>query len=230
VKMPRPLHRWDLSTEEAVRLQQRLAAKVELKPLPTKIRLVAGADMALSKEEGLFFAAVVVLRYPELEPVEERAARAEARFPYVPGLLSFREAPVVLDAVSKLQSEPDVLICDGQGVAHPRRIGLASHLGLWLRMPTIGCAKSLLVGEHEAPGRKSGSWKPLKDGREVIGSVLRTRSNVKPVFVSPGHKCDHEGAREVVLGCVDRFRLPEPTRRAHLAVKRVKEVYLERLA
>jgi deoxyribonuclease V len=165
---------------------------------------------------------VVVLRLPGLELVEEQTARAPAQFPYVPGLLSFREGPAVLAAMEKLRTWPDAVILDGQGIAHPRRLGLAAHLGLWLGIPTVGCAKSRLVGKHGEPGAEGGDWTPLMDGPDLIGSVVRTKSHVRPLYVSPGHLCDHEGARRLVLDCCTGYRVPEPTRRAHLAVARAK--------
>ena len=220
--MGHPLHDWRLTCQKARAVQRALAGRVKSRPLPSGIRLVAGADMSLDMQRGVFFAAVVVLSFPGLQPVEQRSARAPAAFPYVPGLLSFREAPAVLAAMGKLQCRPDVVIFDGQGIAHPLRLGLAAHLGLWLEAPTVGCAKSRLVGEHHEPGGRKGDWSPLTDGDEVIGSVVRTRPGVKPVFVSPGHLCDHAGARRIVLECCTRYRLPEPTRRAHLAATRAK--------
>src|SRR5262249_2430384 len=153
-------------------------------------------------------AAVVVLRADTLEEIERAGVVAEAGFPYVPGLLSFREAPAVIAAYQKLTRRPDVLICDGQGIAHPRRLGPASPLGLWLGIPTIGCAKSWLFGQYKEPGPNRGDWTPLTDGEATIGAVLRTRSRVKPLFVSPGHLCDLEGAIAVVLASTSKYRLP----------------------
>jgi len=219
------LHRWNVSYAEARRIQNELAGRVRLAPLPEKIRLVAGTDMSLSKADGMFFAAAVVLSLPNLEMVEERTFRAPGVFPYVPGLLSFREGPVVLEALRRLSTRPDVVIFDGQGIAHPRRLGLASHMGLWLDLPSVGCAKSRLVGEHEEPPSQKGAWVPLTEEGLQIGSVLRTRAGVKPLFVSPGHLCDHEGARRIVLDCCSRYRMPEPTRLAHLAVGRARRAW-----
>lgn len=220
------LHRWDVSYAEARRIQDELAGRVRLKPLPDRVRLVAGADVSYARASGTLFAAVVVLKFPELQVVEERTARAPGRFPYIPGLLSFREGPVVLEALRRLGSRPDVVIFDGQGIAHPRRLGLASHMGLWLGVPTVGCAKSRLIGEHREPPARKGAWTPLTEGADRIGSVVRTRTRVRALFVSPGHLCDHEGARRIVLQCCIRYRLPEPTRLAHIAVGRVKADWL----
>jgi len=217
-----PLHEWDVSYAEARRIQEELAGRVRLVRLPSGILHVAGADVAFSPRRGTYVAAVAVLSLPGLELVEERLAELRAHFPYIPGLLSFREAPVVLKAFAMLRCRPDAVILDGQGIAHPRRCGLASHIGLWLGMPTVGCAKSRLIGEHDAPGLRKGDWAALRDGGEQIGSVLRTRNGVKPLYVSPGHLCDHEGARQLVLNCCTCYRLPEPTRLAHRAVERAK--------
>ena len=159
----------------------------------------------------------MVLSYPTLETVECRIASTEVTFPYVPGLLSFRETPVLVPVLESLILRPDVLLVDGQGIAHPRRFGIACHLGLLFDIPTIGCAKSRLTGKFEEPGRAKGSRAELKDGEEVIGAALRTRDGTKPIFVSIGHKVDLESALRIVLGCVGKYRIPEPTRRAHLA-------------
>jgi len=220
------LHDWDVSPGEARRLQQELARQVALRPLPERIGLVAGADVAVSRGAGSLFAAVVLLSFPELETVEVVTARAPAAFPYVPGLLTFREGPAVIEAFRRLRGQPDAVIFDGQGLAHPRRIGLASHIGLWLGTPTVGCAKSRLTGRHLQPRVERGATALLMDGEEQIGLVLRTRAGVKPVYVSPGHLCDFEGAGRLVLDCCRGYRLPEPTRRAHLAVGEAKRRFL----
>jgi len=216
------LHDWDVDYRTARRLQEKMARRVLMCPLPKTIRLVAGADMAIDRLRDKFIAAVVVLRYPDMEPVEEVVVRAPAVFPYIPGLLTFREGPAVLAAMHSIRSEPDVVMFDGQGLAHPRRLGLASHMGLWLGRPTVGAAKSRLIGEHRDPGPNRGNWARLMDRGEQIGSVLRTRAGVRPLYVSPGHLCDHAGARRIVLNCCVRYRLPEPTRQAHAAVKRAR--------
>ena len=180
-------------------------------------KFVAGVDLSPPDKEGIARGAVVVLRLPELEVVEVQAASAKPGFPYVPGLLSFREAPVILAACEKLKLSPDLILVDGQGIAHPRRIGIASHLGLLLNIPGIGCAKSILVGKSEEVGAKLGSWSPLVDKGELIGAALRTRKGVKPVYISIGHKVDLEAAIHWVLACCRGYRLPEPIRLAHLA-------------
>jgi len=182
------------------------------------LRLVAGADAAYVKSKGKAYAAVAVMSLPEFRIIEEATAIVPLRFPYVPGLLSFREAPVLLSAFRKLRHRPDAVIFDAQGYAHPRRLGLASHMGLVLDLPTAGCAKSRLIGEHVEPGARAGSSAPLLDAGERIGSVLRTRKGVKPLFVSVGHRLSLKAAEELVLRCVNRYRLPEPIRQAHRIV------------
>jgi deoxyribonuclease V len=216
------LHSWDLNTAEACALQRELAARVDSNRPLGPYQTVGGADVSYNKFSPVLFAAVVVLRADTQEVIERAGVVAEATFPYVPGLLSFREAPAVIDAFRKLSVRPDVLICDGQGIAHPRRLGLASHLGLWLGIPTIGCAKSHFFGEYEEPGPERGDWSPMTDGDETIGAVLRTRSRVKPLFVSPGHLCDLEGAVATVLALSPKYRQPTTTRLAHNYVNELR--------
>jgi deoxyribonuclease V len=186
------------------------------------VRLVAGADVSAQRGGSRLYAAVVVLEVPGLEVRDVSAARGEARFPYVPGYLSFREAPLVLEAFGRLRLRPDLVICDGQGRAHPRRLGLACHLGLWLDLPTIGCAKTRLIGSYRMPGPRRGCHRRLLDGGEVVGEVVRTRDGVKPVFVSVGHRISLTSARAWVLRLARRYRLPEPVRAAHLEVNRLR--------
>lgn len=217
------LHDWSLNFSAAIALQQVLAGRVlRVDCLPRPVRTVAGVDVSYEKHGDLFFAAVVVLSFPELEPVEEAFAVDRVAFPYIPGLLSFRELPVVLEACRRLRTVPDVLLVDGQGIAHPRRLGIASHLGLWLDLPTVGCAKSRLCGEHSRPGNRRGDQAPLIHNGEQIGTVLTTRDRVNPLFVSPGHKTDFAAATELTLACCRRYRLPEPTRMAHLLTNRLR--------
>ena len=216
-----PLHRWDLTPAQAVALQRELAARVEARSPLTGFRLVAGADVS-SDRSGRLIGGVVVVRTEDLAVVERQTAQMQATFPYVPGLLSFREAPVVLEAWSRLRSRPDVLMLDGHGVAHPRRFGLACHLGLWLGVPTLGCAKSLLVGQVGRLGTAAGSVAPLRLDGEVVGMAVRTRTGVRPVYVSVGHKLDLASAVQVVLATCRSYRLPEPARQAHLLVGAVR--------
>ena len=220
MRLPPPLHRWSMTPRQAIRLQERLAAKVRLSPLERPPRLVAGADVAFSSDGNRCLAGVVVYDLREQEVVEEQLAWRPVRFPYVPGLLSFREAPAVLAAARKLRTTPDVFMFDAQGLAHPRRMGLASHVGLLMDHPTVGCAKSRLCGEHETPAAKAGSTAPLIDHNETVGVVLRTRDGVNPVYVSVGHRVTLSDAVSVVMSCVTRYRLPEPTRLAHILVTR----------
>lgn len=217
------LHSWQVSPKEAAAIQKQLAGCLQFSPLASRIQAVAGLDCAFSKNGSLIAAVIVVLSYPDLEILEVVEAKDKVRFPYVPGLLSFREAPVCLKAARKLSCRPDVFLVDGQGIAHPRRLGLASHLGLFWDTPTIGCAKSRLCGTYEEPKKEKGSWSPLWDGGEVVGAVVRTRTAVKPLFVSAGHRVLLEEAIGFVLTCCTRFRLPEPTRLAHQKVTALKK-------
>ena len=220
------LHSWNLSYSQAADLQRKLAEKVQFDPVPRgagQPRLIAGLDCALSKDGRRIVAACVLLKLPDFEPVETTSASRKLTFPYIPGLLSFRESPVCIAAVEKLKNEPDAFIIDGQGFAHPRRFGIASHLGLFFDKPTIGCAKSRLFGNFEEPPLEKGSYSPLKDGKDVIGAVVRTRNNVAPVFVSVGNKCRLEDAIRIVLACTTKYRLPEPARIAHQVVSRLKQ-------
>ena len=206
-------HNWDLSPKEAIALQRELAQRIDTSDHVSSPTTVAGIDVGIKK--GVVRAAVVVLTFPDLEAIESVCAERPVTFPYVPGLLSFREAPVILDALSRMKSVPDTLIFDGQGYAHPRRMGLATHVGILLDHPAIGCAKSRLCGTYEDPSPKRGSYAWLRDEGQVIGAVVRTRSRVKPVFVSIGHKTRLENAINLVLRCGAGYRLPEPTRWAH---------------
>ena len=215
-------HRWDLSFTAAARLQARLRKRLRLRPPRRRVRWVTGADVAYDARRDRLFAAVVTCRLPHLDLVEISSSQGHASFPYVPGFLSFREAPLVLRAVRRLRRRPDLLLCDGQGLAHPRRFGLACHLGLLLGLPSIGVAKSILVGEHRPPGERRGSRAALRDRGEIVGAALRTRDGVRPVYVSPGHLCDLAWAVRRVLACCRGYRLPEPVRRAHHEVTRLR--------
>lgn len=211
------LHGWQLGIPQALDLQCRLAAQVSRNNEVIAPYFIAGVDISVGKAQGVATGAVVVLSYPELRVVETKVVQGRLDFPYVPGLLSFRESPLTLAACERLSITPDLVLVDGQGVAHPRRFGLASHLGLFLDTPTIGCAKSLLCGQHDEPGEELGSYAEIVDRGEIVGVVLRTRPGVKPVYVSIGHKVDLEAAIHWVLKCCRGYRLPEPTRLAHLA-------------
>jgi len=208
-------HSWQVTTARAKAIQMELAAEVSRVGSVTALRLIAGVDISVNRWNGTGRGAVVVLNYPDLEIVEMQVVVDKITFPYVPGLLSFREAPLILAAFEKITAVPDLVMVDGQGIAHPRRIGLASHLGLCLGIPTIGCAKSRLCGECEEPDSERGSRTELMDNGEVIGAAVRTRAGVKPVYVSTGHMIDLESAIKWVLACGRGYRLPEPTRLAH---------------
>jgi len=234
------LHNWNLSCTQAVALQKQLAQKVQQIPLKNRPTIVAGLDCALSTDNQNIIAVVVVLRVPsaakglwedlgqaEFELIETATAWQKITFPYIPGLLSFRESPACLAAVEKLKAEPDAFMIDGQGIAHPRRFGIASHLGLLFDRPTVGCAKSRLTGSFEEPGSEKGAYSPLKDNQEVIGAAVRTRANVEPVFVSVGNKCLLEDAIEITLAWTTKYRIPEPTRLAHQLVSKKLEFRIE---
>lgn len=212
------LHSWDLTPTQAVALQRELAQKIDVRSPLSHCELVAGADVSYNRYSDEFYAGIVVIRVADGVIVEKQGAMQRSPFPYVPGLLSFREAPALLTALAKVEAEADVVMLDGQGIAHPRRLGLASHIGLWLERPCVGCAKSRLTGKYEEPGPQAGALSSLMDGKEVIGSVVRTKPKTKPVYVSPGHRIDLPSAVRVVLRTCRGYRLPEPTRQAHLYV------------
>jgi deoxyribonuclease V len=216
------LHNWDLTYSQAISLQKELAGRVEHKKIKAKPKTIAGLDCAFSKDGKEIIAAIVVLRFGDFELIEIQNAIQNVNFPYIPGLLSFREAPVCIAAAKKLKTIPGIFMIDGQGIAHPRRLGIAAHLGLFFNKPTIGCAKSRLIGEFREPALKKGSFSQLTDKEEIIGSVVRTRTNVKPVFISVGNKCMLEDAIEITLACAIKYRIPEPTRLAHQLVSRLK--------
>lgn len=218
------LHSWDVTYKEALSIQQELKGKLILHDgdFLGQITTIAGADISYSKQSDVFFAAVVLMKYPAMEIMEEAFHIDKAPFPYIPGLLSFREGPAVLKSFECLRHVPDVVIFDGQGIAHPRGIGLASHMGLFLDIPAIGCAKKRLVGRYDEVGQEAGNYTDLILDDQVVGAALRTKKKVKPVFISPGHKIGMRRAIEVALSCCRGYRLPEPVRRAHLAVNRIR--------
>jgi deoxyribonuclease V len=209
----RTLHRWDLPPAEAIAVQQRLRGQVVTRSELGPVRTVAGVDISTARERA--HAAIVVLRFPELEPLEAAEADLPLTFPYIPGLLAFREAPAILAAVQRLRSEPDLFMLDGQGLAHPRRMGIASHVGVILDKPSIGCAKSLLCGHCRQVGEAAGEHAEIMDKGEVIGAAVRTRTGTEPVYVSIGHRIDLPTAISYVLRCCGGYRIPEPTRWAH---------------
>lgn len=213
------LHDWNVSVEQAVKIQRDLAKEIQKHDNIEEPRLIAGVDVSVNAL-SIATAAAVILDYPELTIREKVVVEGKVSFPYIPGLLSFRELPLTIKACEKLKAQPDMVLVDGQGIAHPRRLGLASHLGLFLDVPTIGCAKSSLYGIYQAPGNTAGSYSLITDNEEnVIGAVLRTKNNVKPLFVSIGHKIDLTSSIHWVIQCCRGYRLPEPTRLAHLTSK-----------
>jgi deoxyribonuclease V len=210
---PHISHGWDVPVEQAKAIQHRLASQVILTWDERPVRMVAGVDVGFPGGRGR--AAAAVVSFPDLQLVDSARAETKVSFPYIPGLLAFREGPVILAALEHLSVEPDLLIFDGQGLAHPRRMGIATHMGVLLDVPSIGCAKSRLVGIHQEPGPSRGAHVRLYHEAEVIGAVLRTRDGVNPVYVSIGHRVDLERAIDFVLHCCTRYRLPEPLRWAH---------------
>lgn len=218
------MHDWNLSPKEAIALQKELREQVRLVPLREEPSLVGGCDVSMNRFAREGFAGFVTLSFPALDEVDHAAVRDTIPLPYIPGLLSFREIPMLMKAWDRLATKPQVLLADGIGIAHPRRLGIASHLGLVLDIPTIGCAKSVLIGNFEEPGHEPGDWSPLIDPKtnETIGAALRTKRNVKPMFISPGHLITLEDSLRLVMACVRRHRLPEPTRLAHNIVNRYR--------
>jgi deoxyribonuclease V len=216
------LHEWEVSFQAAAELQKSLAQRVALKPLPERIRTVAGADMAIL-DGDLGVACVIVYSFPHLEPLERVWSVKPLHFKYVPGFLSFREGLAFLGAFQKLKIEPDVVIFDGQGIAHPRGLGIASHIGLWLDRPTIGCGKSLLCGKYDMPAEAAGSHSPLIFKDRQVGAALRTKEKTLPIFVSPGHLADVDSSLALVMKCLDGRRIPKPTREADAFVAHLKK-------
>ncbi len=240
------LHPWNVSYKKAVEIQERLAESIVLTCATKNYKYIAGADVsylpertiqsgthrnefdeqtcrrssASTKKRGMFYASVVVFELKTMKKVEEVTASGKVGFPYIPGLLSFRESPILLKAFAKIKSNPDVVILDAQGIAHPRGIGLASHIGLLLDKPSIGCAKTRLIGDYDEVEDEVGCYSNLRVQKKIVGAVLRTRKNVKPVFVSPGHKIDLNTSIGLILKSCCRYRLPEPVRQAHALVKK----------
>lgn len=212
---------WPKTIPEAKALQNILKNRVRITALRKKFRFIAAVDAAFAGDH--IIGTACLYRYPELTLTEEKYSEMQSLFPYVPGLLSFREGPVIINAIEKLSIKPDLILIDGQGIAHPLRLGLASHMGVLLNIPAIGCAKSRLIGDFEEPGLRRGSWSPLFYNDDIVGAVLRTRDNVRPLFISPGHKIDLQTSIEIVLHCVTKYRIPEPLRRADILSKNVKK-------
>jgi len=216
------LHDWPTNEPEAVELQNSLASRVDVSPSLGRFDIVAGCDIAYHLTEPILFAAVVCVRTSDRTVVETRTVTQEVTFPYIPGLLSFREIPALLRAFGELRHTPDAVMLDGQGIAHPRRFGLACHLGLWLDLPCLGCAKSWLTGDYDPPGTQAGDVAPLTVGGSEVGVVLRSATGANPVFVSPGHKLDIASAVAVVRATLSGYRHPTPTREAHMAANQLR--------
>lgn len=236
------LHEWDLSPTEAVELQKKLRGEVRVAPLAEKAQTVAGCDISFNKFSDTVYAGIVVLKLPELEIVDQATAITTIAFPYIPGLLSFRETPALLEAWQKLKTAPDVVMLDGQGIAHPRRFGIACHFGLLTELPSLGCAKTVLVGKYDEPAEEAGNYSLMMHKGETIGAAVRTKTGVAPVYISVGHLIDLAGAINLALSCVkgyeaaddggslfdtkppskSKYRIPEPTRQAHLLVNALR--------
>ena len=209
------------NTEEARNIQLRLRGKVKIVPLKKRPEFIAGVDAAFSEDKVI--AAACLYTYPELMHVEDAYAIADITFPYIPGLLSFREGPAIIKAIGNLNKKPDLILFDGQGIAHPSGMGIAAHIGVLLNIPSIGCAKSRLVGDYSRPGNRKGRKTELRYHHKIIGTVLRTRDNVKPLFISPGHLIDMKDSVEVVLKCIGKYRVPEPIRSADSLTGKLKK-------
>ncbi len=219
------MQQWTTDLKEAARIQEGLAGLVDLHSSGKDYETIAGADVAYSKKDNAIFASIVTMKFPELVPLEKVRAQSYVNFPYIPGFLYFREGPVLAKALERLQTVPDVLMFDANGIAHPKRIGMASHFGVMLDTPVIGCAKKKLTGNFRPVPEELGAKSPLEEGDEILGYALRTRVDVKPLFVSPGHKIDSETAVEVVLSAIRGYRLPEPLRVAHILVNKMRRNY-----
>jgi len=216
------LHPWKVSPAEAREIQEKLRKRLRLRPPRAPLKTIAAGDVAYSREDDMTYAAFLLFTYPGLTLLESASAKGRASFPYVPGFLTFREAPILLRAFSRLKTRPDLILIDGQGIAHPRFMGIAAHIGLILNLPAIGCAKSRLIGTHEELAPDRGKTVPLLVGDRTAGMVLRTRAGVKPVYVSPGHKMNMETSVKIVLSLCRGYRIPEPMRQAHMFVSKLR--------
>jgi deoxyribonuclease V len=223
--MVKPLHSWDVNVEEAIQIQEALKERIILKENFSRIRTMGGGDVAYSESENSLFGAIAVLSYPDMGIVDIATTETKVSFPYVPTLLSFREGPVLIRIFQNLKIKPDVMIYDGQGIAHPRGMGLASHMGLWFDIPSIGCAKTPLLRKFISPGPSKGSFGWIRREGKKVGAVLRTRENVKPLFVSPGHRIDLSTSIRLVLASCRGFRIPEPLRKAHQISRLMREKF-----
>jgi len=211
----KPLHSWNVSVEEAIRIQEAFKERIILKRTFSKVKTMGGGDVAYSKKGNLLFGAIVVLSFPDMEILDVATANGKIPFPYIPGLLSFREGPILIKTFQKLRIRPDIMIYDGQGIAHARGMGLASHMGLWFDLPSIGCAKTPLLDEFISPGALKGSFEWIRKEGKKVGAVLRTKENVKPLFISLGHHIDLSTSIQLILESCKGYRFPEPLRKAH---------------
>lgn len=212
----------NITPTEAVRLQAELKQQLQIQPFTNEIKTIAGADISFNKYSTTVYAGIVVMQFPSLQVIETAGVTDETSFPYVPGLLAFREVPALVKAWSQLRITPDVLILDGHGIAHPRRMGIATHFGIVMQTATFGCAKSLLTGKYEEPSNEPGTSTDLIHKNELIGKVLRTKKNTKPVFISPGNLITMEQSLAIILQCIRKYRIPEPTRMAHNFVNELR--------
>jgi len=219
----RQLHQWNVNIATARSIQLQLRQMLKFQKLAKPVHYIAGADVSYSRKSNLGFAAITIFKYPEMELCEQKAVSMPIKFPYIPGYLTFREAPILLEAFQKLSLLPDLVLFDGQGIAHPRGMGIAAHIGLCLDLPSIGCAKSRLIGEFESPGQNKGDYTPLFYNNQHIGAIVRTRAKVNPVFVSPGHLITIEESVEWVLKTCTKYRIPEPIRESHIFVNQMRQ-------
>ena len=216
-----PLHSFNVSVEEAIQIQEALKDRIILEKTFSEVRTIGGGDVAYSKDGNLLFGAIVVLSFPDMEILDTATADGKTLFPYIPSLLSFREGPILIKTLQRLRLKPDMMIYDGHGIAHPRGMGLASHMGLWLDLPSIGCAKTPLLDEFISPGPSRGSFEWIRREGKKVGTVLRTRENVKPLFISPGHRIDLSTSIQLILESCKGYRFPEPLRKAHQASRKM---------
>jgi len=217
----KPLHPWNVNVEEAIRIQETLRDRIIIKNTSLKVRTIGGGDVAYSKSDNLLFGAIIVLSFPDMEILDMATCDGKIPFPYIPTLLSFREGPVLIKTFKKLKMKPDVMIFDGHGIAHPKGMGLASHLGLWFDLPSIGCAKTPLLNGFITPGLSKGSFEWVRKERKKVGAVLRTKEKVKPLFISPGHRIDLMTSIQLILESCRGFRYPEPLRKAHQITREI---------
>jgi deoxyribonuclease V len=217
-----PLHSWNVSVELAIQIQEALKDRIILKKTFSKVETIGGGDVAYSRDGNLLFGAIAVLSFPNSEILDMATADAKIPFPYIPTLLSFREGPILIKTFQRLKIKPDVMIFDGQGIAHPRKMGLASHMGLWFDLPSIGCAKTPLLDEFVSPEVSKGSYEWIRNEGGKVGAVLRTKEKIKPLFVSPGHLIDLSTSIQLILGSCRGYRIPEPLRKAHQLAERIE--------